>query len=50
MMLFQKSFTLYESWSSDRKPVDTAQEIQLDNGSVSNINALLYLIAAHQKT
>ena len=43
-----KSFTLsYESWTTDRKPVDTAQEIQLDIRSASKINASLYPIAAH---
>ena len=46
-----KSFTLsYESWTTDRKPVDTAQAFQLDIGSESKINAPLYLIEAHQKT
>ena len=46
-----KTFTLsYESWTTDRKPVDTAREFQLDISSASNINSPLYLIAAHQKT
>ena len=46
-----QTFTLsYESWSTDRKPVDTAREFQLDISSASNINSPLYLIAAHQKT
>ena len=45
------TFTLsYESWTTDRKPVDTAREFQLDISSASNINSPLYLIAAHQKT
>ena len=46
-----KTFTLsYESWTIDRKPVDTAREFQIDISSASNINSPLYLIAAHQKT
>ena len=46
-----QTFTLsYESWTTDRKPVDTAREFQLDISSASNINSPLYLIAAHQKT
>ena len=46
-----KTFTLsYESWTTDRKPVDTAREFQVDISSASNINSLFYLIAAHQKT
>ena len=46
-----KTFTLsYESWTTDRKPVDTVREFQKDISSASNINSLLYLIAAHQKT
>ena len=46
-----QTFTLsYESWTTDRKPVDTPREFQLDISSASNINSPLYLIAAHQKT
>ena len=46
-----KTFTLsYESWTTDRKPVNTAREFQVDISSASNINSPLYLIAAHQKT
>ena len=46
-----KTFTLsYESWTTDRKPVDTARKFQVDISSASNINSPLYLIAAHQKT
>ena len=46
-----KTFTLsYESWTTDRKPVNTAREFQIDISSASNINSPLYLIAAHQKT
>ena len=46
-----KIFSLsYESWTTDRKPVDTAREFQIDKSSASNIKSPLYLIAAHQKT
>ena len=46
-----KTFTLsYETWTTDRKPVDTAREFQVDISSASNIDSPLYLIAAHQKT
>ena len=46
-----QTFTLsYESWTTDRKPVDTAREFQVDISSASNINSPLYLLAAHQKT
>ena len=46
-----KTFSLsFESWTTDRKPVDTAREFQIDISSASNINSPLYLIAAHQKT
>ena len=46
-----KTFTLsYESWTTDRKPVDTGREFQIDISSASNISSPLYLIAAHQKT
>ena len=46
-----QTFTLsFESWTTDRKPVDTAREFQLDISSASNINSPLYLIAANQKT
>ena len=41
---------LFDIWASDRKPVNTGNEYQLDIGSASNINMPLYLIAAHQKT
>ena len=40
----------FESWTTDRKPADTAKEFQVDISSASNINSPLYLIAAHQKT
>ena len=40
-----KTFTLsYESWTTDRKPVDTARDFQIDISSASNINSPLYLI------
>ena len=46
-----KTFTLsYESWTTDRKPVDTAREFQIDISSASNLNRPLYHLAAHQKT
>ena len=46
-----KTFTLsYEPWTTDRKPVDTAREIQRDISSASNIISPLYVMAAHQKT
>ena len=47
-----KTFSIsYQSWTTtDRKPVDTAKELQIDISSASNINSPLYLIAAHQKT
>ena len=39
-----------ESWVTDRKPVSTGNEYQLDIGLAANINVPLYLRAAHQKT
>ena len=46
-----ESFTLsFDAWVTDRKPVNTGNEYQLDIGSVSNTNIPLYLIVAHQKT
>ena len=45
-----KTFTLAnQSWTTDQKPVDTAQQNQLRIGSAININALLDLLAAGQK-
>ena len=45
-----KCYTLpFESWTTDRRPVNTGAKIQLDVGSSSTINAPLYLIATHQK-
>ena len=35
---------------TDRKPVDTAKEVQIDISSERNINSPLYLEAAHQHT
>ena len=47
----RQSFTLlFESWAIDRKPVFTSNHYHLDIGSASNINVLLYPVAAHQKT
>ena len=46
-----KTFTLsFESWTTDRKTVKTAKELQVDISSESKINSPLYLIAVHQKT
>ena len=46
-----KCFSIsYESWTTDRKLVDTAKEVQIDISSASNINSPLYLISAEQKT
>ena len=47
----REDFTLsFDAWVTDRKPVITGNEYQLDIGSASNINLHLYLIVAHQKT
>ena len=47
----RQSFSLsFDSWVTDRKPVNTGNENQLDIGSESNINVPLYLTAAHQET
>ena len=40
----------FDAWVTDRKPVNTGNEYQLDIGSASNTNIPLYLIVAHQKT
>ena len=40
----------FDAWVTDRKPVNTGNEYQLDIGSASNIIIPLYLIVAHQKT
>ena len=43
------SFTLsFDSWSTDRKTVDTQLEYQADIGSAQNINSPKYLTAVHQ--
>ena len=48
---FSGTFTLsFESWTTDRKLVDTGKEFQIDISSASNITSPLYSIAAHQKT
>ena len=47
----RENFTLsFDAWVTDRKPVNTGNEYQLDIGSASNINITLYLIVTHQKT
>ena len=46
-----QSFTLsFDSWVTDRKPINTGNEYQLDMGSPSIVNNFLFLITAHQKT
>ena len=54
-VFFNEAFSItfsipYQSWTTDRKPVDTAKEFQVDISSASNINSPLYLVAAHQET
>ena len=45
------NFTLsYESWTTDKKPIDTAREFQIDISSASNKNSPVYLISADQET
>ena len=45
----ENSFTLlFDSWSTDRKTLDTQLEYQVDIGSAQNINSPKYLIVAHQ--
>ena len=45
------SFSIsYESWTTDRKLVDTDKEFQTDISSASNIKSPLYLISAKQNT
>ena len=47
----RESFTFsFYAWVTDRKPVNTGNEYQLDIRSASNTNIPLYLIVAHQKT
>ena len=36
--------------TTDRKPVDTAKEFQIDISSASNIKSPIHLISAHQLT
>ena len=46
-----KMFTLlYESWTTGRKPIDTAKEFQVDINSASNIISPLHSLAAYQLT
>ena len=45
----KNSFTLsFDSWTSDRKRVNTGLEFQVDIGSAQNVNSPKYLIVAHQ--
>ena len=45
----RNSFTLsFDSWFTDRKPVDTGLEFQVNIGSAQNVNRPKYLIVAHQ--
>ena len=45
----KNSFNIsFDSWTTDRKIVDTDLEYQLDIGSSANINSRKYLIVAHQ--
>ena len=45
----KNSFTLsFDSWTTDRRVIDTQLENQLDTGSAHKINSPKYLIAAHQ--
>ena len=47
----RENFTLsFDAWVTDRKPVKTGNEYQLDIGSACNINIPLYVIVALQKT
>ena len=46
----QKDSLCHESWTTDRKWVNTGQDFQFDIKSASNIYAQLYLSTAHQKT
>ena len=44
------NFTLsFDAWVTDRKPVNTGNEYQLDIGSASNTNIPLHLVVAHQR-
>ena len=45
----KNSFTLsFDSWTTDRKIVNTGLEYQVDIGSSANINSPKYLIVSHQ--
>ena len=47
----RQTFTLsFDSWVTDRKPVNTGNEYQIDFGYASNKDIPLYLLVAHQKT
>ena len=46
----KKFFTIsFDSWTTDRKPVNTGKSFQLKLGSSADITASSYLIAAHEK-
>ena len=45
----KNSFTLsFDSWTTDRKIVNSGNQFQVDIGSAQNINSPKYLIVAHQ--
>ena len=45
----KNGFTLsFDSWSTDRKTVETQLECQVDIGSAQNIKSPIYLIVAHE--
>ena len=47
----KNSFTLsFDSWSTDRKFVDTQSEYKVDTGNAQNINSPNYLALTHQMT
>ena len=49
VMNLLSSFTLsFDSWSTDRKTVDTQLEYQVDLGTAQKINSPNYLIVRHQ--
>ena len=51
IILFKKSFTfVFDSWSTDRKRVDTQLKHQVDIGKAQKINIPKYLIVANQTT
>ena len=47
----RRNFTLsFDDWVTDKKPVNTGNEYELDTGSASNIDIPLYPIIPHRKT